>query len=229
MKRCLFILCCLCLCLCACGSPDGPTEPSAETTVPSVQTTAPPEPTFPESTLDEETLSSLEAIFDYGCYKNNDLNWYGRALTSYYTRPEEMDLFQLFFNLCGDWDETTLTAEEQKLLADNVGDHWSNFDIGRMTTGEMDMVLRTYFGISLENANQATLDGFFYCEETDAYLEGNNSTNAIVIELLGGRTLDDGSIELFYQDRNNPGSKQGIVTLYLQDGRWMIRSNVPLV
>lgn len=198
-----------------------------ETKRPEGSETTPIEPTGLVESIPVETepVDLLEQTA--GLFLTEDLvpTWYLKALTSYYDSPEQMDLSMLFY---GGVSNEEITDEEEDFLVRQMGDWVRSMDKQRVTSAEMDEVLQTYFGITLDQADVSTmLDQFCYYEPTDAYLSAHTDSNVFPIEILQVVTVSDSGVQVHYCDRNHP-DRQGIVTFDVSGDVWQIYSNRPL-
>ena len=159
-------------------------------------TTGTTEPAETELTaLTERELSDLGQMFDLQSTYNTQYRWYNMALTSQYACPEDVDLYNLFYN--GFRDETVSEAEREKLEQAGL---WMELDIQKNPTAKMNEVLKTYFGLTLEETNAVGLDSMIYLEETDSYYKCAGDVCYGEAFFTRGFHTGDGRIILYYRD-----------------------------
>lgn len=98
-------------------------------------------------------------------------------LTSLYDAPEEIDLFQLFYNGTG-LPEGIDAAQQQAVAAAMGSDAVLQTDLIKCSAANMDAVLEDYTGLSLQETHQVGLDSFTYLSDYDAYFHFHGDTNA---------------------------------------------------
>ena len=75
-----------------------------------------------------------------------------------------------------------------------------DLDIQKNPSAKMDEVLKTYFGLSLEETNRVGLDGMIYLAETDSYYKCAGDVRYGDAAFTRGYHTDDGRIILYYKD-----------------------------
>ncbi len=153
----------------------------------------------------------------------SEADWYPRALTSCYDSPAGIDLFQLFYGGIPGADHTP-SAEELAFLKDQPG-YEPDFDLDRIPAAEMDRVLQTYFGITLDQTEGIGLEKFLYWEENDCYYHCHTDTNLDFRDIIDCQDLGDGVWHIRY---TNAREEFGGVTLQYADGIWTVLSNVSI-
>lgn len=169
-------------------------EPSpAETTLPRTsapeETTLPPETTAPvetivpvETTVPEETTVPVEttaptvSIEDHSEYEallssSSDPNWLVRSLGCLYERPEDIDLYYMFYlgvNHPGSWDD--ISPESRQSLIDQG--FMDEFDLQLMPVHKLEEALQSTFGIGLADVTIPEYWG--YIEAEDAYCSNHS-------------------------------------------------------
>ena len=114
-------------------------------------------------------------------------------LISEYERPEDIDLYDLFY--CGVPVATGETVSGWQRLSSNDPDAPCPTDI--LPVSAMDAVLRQYTGLSLGKTRQLGLDRFDHPEE-DLYTHLHGDTNALSdIQVLTGERQGD-TVTLYY-------------------------------
>ena len=146
--------------------------------------------------LTEEELANFAQMFSLEHTYEGDYWWYNMALTSEYDRPENLDLYSFFYN--GFIDEVAGPEELERLEQEGL---WMELDIQKNPVQKMDQVLKTYFGLSLEQTNGVGLDGMIYLAETDSYYKcaGDFWCGEGAVFSRGHRT-EDGRVVLYYQN-----------------------------
>ncbi len=171
--------------------------------------------------LDDATYAELTSLFAYEVSPHN--NWYLRALTSYYSTPEEIDLRYLFWSGCNDAQPTQ--EEQDYALANDSEGNAQYADLMRVTENGMNEILDQYLGISL---SQTSKDNAFtndlYCDKTGNYLLWRSEDVTRDVTFTGGTMLNNGDVELSYYDTYATEYK-GIVTLRKENDTWKILSN----
>ena len=246
MKRtALFLALVLSLCLlCACAE----TPPPATTAPPRpVETTMPPEGTAPtetaptlfcpgkESTWPTETtapvtqnFSEYEALLDLAAQPN----WLARALGCVFERPEEIDLYYMFYlgvEHPGSWDEIS-EESRQSLIGQGF---WPELDLQIMPVEKLEEALQATFGIGL--ANVTIPEHWGYIEAEDAYCSNHSDAYFPGVPVIA-EVEDDGTdvfihytIEGYYDTAADEFLDRAELTLHLErtgDGRLLAVSNL---
>lgn len=156
----------------------------------------PTEPTEPQGELAE-----IAVLFQY--YKEN---WYNMSLTSFYTKPQEVNLAKFFYNGFQDIPAKGPTAEEAELLKDMPGFDVA-YDLIRLPRERMEAVLQEFWGLQLSDFD---LNGLYYVASTDTYyLSHTDAAGLIDIQFENLVKAEDGTITVDYTD----GIRKGTVTL----------------
>lgn len=144
--------------------------------------------------------------FNQGNFFNNGTksdqsypNLCNQFLTSFYHRPEDIDLYQLFYNGSGLPQAQEVTTQEWNDLpnAAEIG-IWPT----KNTTDEINEVLQTYMGLTLDQTSQRGLEYWIYLPQYDAYYAFHGDTNSIRdIRFTSGFRLED-MVTLFYQNEH---------------------------
>lgn len=146
--------------------------------------------------LTEEEMDAFAQMFSLEHTYGGDYWWYNMAMTSEYACPEDLDLYNFFYN--GFKDEVAGPEEREKLEQEGL---WMELDIQKNPREKMDALLKTYFGLSLEQTNGVGLDGMIYLAETDSYYKcaGDFNCGEGAVFTRGYRT-EDGRVVLYYQN-----------------------------
>lgn len=115
-------------------------------------------------------------------------------LTSLYDSPQEIDLYELFYN--GTGEPESIDQAERQAAAEAIGGEDST-DLVKFSAANADRVLETYTGLTLDQTEQIGLDRFTYLEETDAYYHFHGDTNAVAAVFTAGTRQGD-TVRLYY-------------------------------
>lgn len=129
-------------------------------------------------------------------------------LTSEYDSPQEIDLYEMFYN--GALDDscaaaqgvtldrgTGLSEEERALLAD--AGYQEDLDLTRVRREDMDNILRYRTGSGLDETEGVGLDRLVYLEDYDAYYYCHSDANLLSdLTLVEQRDNEDGSVTYCY-------------------------------
>lgn len=150
--------------------------------------------------------------------------WYRQALTSDYPTPAQVDVSQLFYN---GYDGAEANVQEVQYLRQLWGedDNRLYMDLPRVTGGQMDEVLRTYFGVDRTGIDGEGITAFTYIEATDAYILSHGDANTVMPSFDSGVRFGPDQVVLRYENWQG----QYEVTLRQQGGRWLLVSNMPVL
>ena len=114
------------------------------------------------------TLSEKEiTVFNTEFFNGDITNMNNMLLSSEYSQPDEINLFELFYNgVGGAFGE--VSEDELSMLTELCSDA-PYLDIIKITTNEMDASLQEKMGISLAETKKTGLDSFYYLEQYDSY------------------------------------------------------------
>ena len=154
------------------GSTTPTTVPTAPTTVPTTPTTAPNDPTTvptdPPEPTEPPLMVEMRSLLSSG--------WFNQALTSTYSEPEYLDLYEFFYN--GFPEESKKPTDEEWELLKNIPGFTKGYNLIRLPASKMNEVLLRYFGRTLES-NCIGLDKFTYLESTDCYYHMTLESNTV--------------------------------------------------
>lgn len=126
----------------------------------------------------------------------------------------QIDLFQLFYNACEPY-----TEEERQAVVDAGYEGYDpQLDLTKCTTSQMNEVLQTYLGLTLEETDRWGLDQFTYLPEYDAYYFFHGDTNSIGPVTFTSGEYRDGNILLYYEGDGYPCLSSGDGSLIYWDG-----------
>lgn len=166
---------------------------------------------------DEEIVWFNEVFFD----QTEGFNIRVQFLSTLYDRPEDIDLYELFYNGSGLPEAKPISKEELRALTGS--DNWQGVDCDRVTEAEMDAVLRTHTGLSLDQTNRVGLDQFTRLPDNDAYYHFHGDTNADVLKVISGFRSGD-TLKLYYS-YGYTDSDFRFLTLREVDGTYLFVSN----
>lgn len=129
---------------------------------------------------------------------NWDEPWYNQATTSLYASPEEIDLYEFFYNgIRGESQKPT--AEEEAFLQTQWPQFALELDLIRLPVEKMNAILRQYFGMELEDFNGAGMEKLVYWSETDAYYDSHGDANVTFEFTITNVTVTaDGAYQVYY-------------------------------
>ncbi len=152
--------------------------------------------------LNGQELTYFNEIF----FNGGQYNIHNQFLTSLYEKPEEIDLFQLFYN--GDGNTVFAKMENgmdqvslEKLLAEAEGFKGEPpCPAISLTTAQMDAVLLACTGLTLQETERVGLSNFSYLESNDIYFHFHGDTNYVgTVTFTAGEQKGD-QISLYYYD-----------------------------
>ena len=145
-------------------------------------------------------------------------------LTSLYERPEDIDLFELFY--CGTGLSGSMSDEELRLV---YGDTLPDCARYKATTADMDGILEEYMGLTVAETSGVGLENFTYLPDYDAYYWAHGDTNYFhSVQVTAGERVGN-TIRLYYPDTSARYDSAWLcVTLEAQDdGSYWFVSNLP--
>ena len=166
----------------------------------------------PRNLSDEEIAVFNTEFFNTGVDKMNNM-----LLSSEYSRPEEIDLYLLFYN-----DADQVSEDEIAQLTELYSEA-ANLDITKVTTEEMDAFLQENLGLGLEDTEKRGLDDFFYLEDYDSYYIVHGDTNFKWCTVISGIWESDDKVTLEYEKRDE--EDRWTVTLQKTDDGYLFISN----
>ncbi|MDE6221862.1 MAG: hypothetical protein K2G51_15805 [Lachnospiraceae bacterium] len=176
-----------------------------------------------EQRKDVELLSEAEMeLLNESFFNGGTDNMNNMLLTSEYIKPEEIDLFCLFYDgISGISGAVSEEETAQLALLDSQAPY---LDIVKVTPGEMDAFLLEKLGIGLEETQKRGLENFYYLEQYDSFyvIKGDTGFDWCAVT-SGSRQLDD-TLVLEYEKTYEGG--QWIVTLRKTDSGYQFVSNV---
>lgn len=153
---------------------------------------------------------------------------HNQFLTSLYERPEDIDLYELFY--CGTGISETMTEVERVLVG--------NFDLDgslicptdKLSLDAIDTVLLENTGLTLDKTSKTGMEHFQYLPQYESYYHSHGDTNYFhSVRITAGERQGD-TIRLYYPDdfSRYPDYDWLCVTLAVQeDGSLWFVSNLP--
>ena len=150
------------------------------------------------------------------------MNIRNQFLSSLYSSPEKIDLFELFY--CGNGLEANpATDEEISAVLAYLGWDFAGCDLEKNSRANMDAILTQYMGLTLADTDGVGLENMIYLSEYDAYYYFHGDTNYRMSVAFSYGEREGDIIRLFYDDAFMGGSK--VLTLRETDGRYLFVSN----
>ena len=122
-------------------------------------------------------------------------------LLSAYDRPEDVDLFQLFYNGANGYSPAQETPQaERQAVADAYfdGEDWQ-VDLTRTTTKQADDILEKWMDLTLAQTNKVSLEDLQYLPDYDAYYHYHGDTNIPhSVRFYAGERIEETDV-LYYQ------------------------------
>ena len=191
--------------------------------------------TFTGAKVEEvRALTGDELAYFNEEFFNNDtvdnvvgLNIHNQFLTSLYERPEDIDLFELFY--CGTGLPNSMSDEELQQVGSFAPDGAQICPTDKLPVADMDAVLLENTGLTLDETEQTGLEFFQYLPEYDAYYHSHGDTNYFYgVNITSGERVGN-TIRLYYPDTSARYDSAWLcVTLEAQDdGSYWFVSNQP--
>lgn len=176
-------------------APPLPTETTTppETTIP-VETTLPPETTAPDETTEPITI---EDFSEYAALLSSESepNWLARALGCIFEKPEDIDLYYMFYlgvEHPGSWND--ISAESRQSLIDQG--FITDMDLQIMPCDKLEEALQSTFGIGL---NDVTIPEYWgYIEAEDAYCSNHSDAYFPGVPVITAVEDDGMNIHIHY-------------------------------
>ncbi len=171
------------------------------------------------------------AYFNGDSFFNGDyLNIRNQFLSSSYSQPVDIDLFELFY--CGSGIAEKITDDELKAVMEKSGMAGSIENLPcpceKNSRSNMDKILLEHMGITLADTNEVGLDKFTYLPKYNAYyhLHGDTNYRTNIKFFKGDR--EGNLIRLFYNDTFF-GDGVKVLTLQEKNGGYLFVSNQKVV
>lgn len=153
---------------------------------------------------------------------------HNQFLTSLYERPEDIDLFELFYCGTGISEEV---SDGELLLVGSLDENGVKIcDTDRLPVADIDTVLLENTGLTLDKTSKTGMEHFQYLPEYETYYHSHGDTNYFhSVRITAGERQGD-TIRLYYPDNFSryPDYDWLCVTLEVQeDGSLWFVSNLP--
>lgn len=160
-------------------------------------------------------------MFNEGFFNVMTSNMNNMLLTSAYEKPEEIDLFSLFYNGIGG-GTVDITKDEIALLT-TLDSQAPYLDIVKVTAVEMDTFLQEKLGVALENTQKKGLENFYYLEQYDSFYLVAGDTNFDWCRVTSGNWWPESIVSLEYEKESD--NSKWIVTLQKTERGFQFVSN----
>ena len=189
----------------------------------------------PDALLSSRPLTGEELAFFNTEFFNSETadengmanaNYHNQFLTCLYDSPQNINLFDLFYNGAGTWDAPSQAELEQLgVLAVDGSQICPTY---KLTTAAMDAFLLENTGLTLAQTNKVDLDAFDYLPDYDAYYLTKGDTNYRSVTFTSGER--EGSyIRLYWRDFYYGSETNECVTLLDRgDGQYWFVSHLLL-
>jgi len=167
--------------------------------------------------LSEEEIQMFNAGF-FNVATNNMNNM---LLASEYEKPEEIDLFETFYNGVG--TEASLVSKEEIALLTTLDSQAPYLDIVKITAAEMDAVLQEKLGVELDKMSKIGLENFYYLEPYDSFYIVKGDTNFDWCTVISGNWWSENTVSLEYEKESD--NSRWIVTLQKTNSGFQFVSN----
>ena len=153
---------------------------------------------------------------------------HNQFLTSLYERPEDIDLYELFY--CGTGISETMTEVERVLVGNFDPDGSLICPTDKLSLDAIDTVLLENTGLTLDKTSKTGMEYFQYLPQYESYYHSHGDTNYFhSVRITAGERQGD-TIRLYYPDdfARYPDYDWLCVTLAVQeDGSLWFVSNLP--
>lgn len=151
-------------------------------------------------------------------------NPHNQFLTCLYNVPQEINLYDLFYD--GGGVREAPSQEELEQLGVLAEDGSQICPTDKFTRADMDAFLLENTGLTLAQTNQVDLDAFDYLPEYDAYYHTHGDTNYRSVTFTSGQRRGD-YIQLYWKDFYYGGETNECVTLLDRgDGQYWFVSHL---
>lgn len=180
--------------------------------------------------LNGEELAYFNEEFFNNDTVNNEVgvNIHNQFLTSLYERPEDIDLYELFY--CGTGTGEVAGDEELPLVGNFDAEGGQICPTDKLSVSAINSVLLENTGLALEQTNQIGLENFTYLEQYGAYYHTHGDTNYFHSVHIAAGEREGDVVRLYYPDSSAwySGIDWLCVTLKAQpDGSYWFVSNQP--
>ena len=172
----------------------------------------------------EATHSLTQEELDYfnqEFFNGSTGNMHNQFLTSEYTSPGEINLFELFYNGIDGTAAQLSRTEREKLSELEPMTEYSG--VIKVTRQEMDQVLEGGLGMGLTETQQQGLERFYDLEQPDTYYLVHGDTNFQWCTITSGTHISDQQVQLQY---NKDDGTAWEVTMESRGDSYVFCSNV---
>lgn len=182
-----------------------------------------------DSTAGPSPLTGDELAYFNEEFFNNDtvnhvvgVNLHNQFLTSNYARPEDIDLYSLFY--CGTGRSAGMTDEELRQVGSFDSNGAQICPTDKLAVADLDAVLLENTGLTLSQTAGIGLEQFQYLPEYDAYYHTHGDTNYLHNIYVAAGERAGNTLRLYYTQTGG----WSCVTLEEQsDGSYWFVSNQP--
>ena len=211
------------------GTPEETAEPTEPSTMP-VTEEMPSEvivdPTEPATEPEDDRLLYYQTLF-----RLSSERFYNLAAGIVYTRPQDVDLYYLFYNgvgYSGSWD--SVPQSDRDLMVSHG--FWQEIDIQIMPAQMLEEKLQRYFGVGLDEVRIPP--EWVYSVVTDTYYSNHNDAYGSGVTVHGYAENEDGTVTLHmvvdavyvHTIQDYHWNELMFMTLRPSDEGWQIVSNV---
>ena len=172
------------------------------------------------------------AYFNEEFFNGNDFNIHNQFLNPLYEKPEDIDLFALFY--CGIpegevdlSDVPDISAGWAEVIRRDYGGTAPDCAMYALSTADMDAFLEKYTGLTVAETNGVGLESFSHLPEYDAYYWAHGDTNYRGNVTFTAGEREGGTIRLYFEDFHYGGYGTECVTLQAQeDGSYWFVSHL---
>lgn len=172
------------------------------------------------------------AYFNEEFFNGDDFNIHNQFLNPLYERPEDIDLFELFY--CGIpegevdlSDVPDISAGWAEVIRRDYGGTAPDCAMYALSTADMDAFLEKYTGLTVAETNGVGLESFSHLPEYDAYYWAHGDTNYRGNVTFTAGEREGGTIRLYFEDFRYGGYGTECVTLQAQeDGSYWFVSHL---
>ncbi|HZK33672.1 MAG TPA: copper amine oxidase N-terminal domain-containing protein [Tissierellaceae bacterium] len=167
------------------------------------------------------------AYFNGDLFFNGDyINIRNQFLSSLYSQPADIDLFELFY--CGSGIAEKITDDELKAVMVKNEIPGSIEDLPcpceKNSRLNMDKILSEHMGITLVDTNEVRLDHFTYLSQYDSYYHLHGDTNYRTNISFSSGEREGNVVRLFYKDTFF-GDGNKVLTLQEENNKYLFVAN----
>lgn len=161
------------------------------------------------------------AYFNQEFFNQSAGSMHNQFLTSEYESPDQVNLFELFYN--GDGGMRGSLSQKERDQLTKLEPMAAYSDVIKVTAQEMSAVLEAGMGLAFEDTQQEGLDQFYYLEQQDAYYLLHGDTNFQRCAVVSGEHISDHQVQLQY---TKDDGTTWVVTLEKRGDGYLFCSNV---